>query len=378
VVTTTLFLLLAQTQDTTYWTGPKPDYWEYLDIWDAEWFGDIFKYGFGGTGGYPLHLPLDQNLNALQNDWAFMPGFPLLAKWLSFGAEFKYIGPVVSLIAGFGLALLIYLIATERFSRSTALWSVALFGLMPPSIIFQAGYADTLGLLFLALALWLIMRERYLWAILPVLALSLTRPGSVALALATAALWAWRWWQARSNARAFDWPTRVRLAVLTVASAGLGWLWAGIAWVVTGVPNAYVDTELSWRASYIGQARLIPFEGWYVSPAYFWGKPQGPIFMLVLIAAAIALLFTKTVRKLGADLWLWVASFYLYLLLVFFPQSSTFRILLMVFPLVIALADRMLRQPKAWRWVAVAALIATQWWWLWECWRYVAPDFSPP
>jgi hypothetical protein len=147
---------------------------------------------------------------------------------------------------------------------------------------------------------------------------------------------------------------------------------------VTGRPDAYLATEISWRSSYTGSGRLIPFEGWWISPAYFWGKPWGPYLMLALIVGSVVLLLSRAARSIGLELWLWVTSFCAYLLLVFFPQSSTFRILLMVFPLFGAFAALM-RGRQTWlRWATVLAAIALQWWWLWECWRYVSPDFSPP
>ena len=44
-------------------------------------------------------------------------------------------------------------------------------------------------------------------------------------------------------------------------------------------------------------------------------------------------MFTPAVKRLGVDLRFWVASYALYLLAVFFPQSSTFRLLMPMFPL---------------------------------------------
>ena len=166
--------------------------------------------------------------------------------------------------------------------------------------------------------------------------------------------------------------------MLTIASAALGWLWAAFAWLVTGRSDAYLATELAWRAGFLGEPRLRLFEGWYAAPAYFWNSTWGPWLMFGIIVAGFAMLATAAVRRLGLELWLWVASFYLYLLLVFFPQSSTFRILLMVFPLFGALAAASSRWHPVYRWLLLVASVASQWWWLWECWRYVAPDFSPP
>jgi hypothetical protein len=286
--------------------------------------------------------------------------------------------PTTSLLLSFVLALLVYRVLLQRYDAIISLWGVALLGLSAPSIIFQAGYADTLGLALLAAALLLILQGRFLTALAPTFLLSLTRPGVVALALALILFWLVKFWNHLGGTYEFAWGERIRLGFLAMATSLLGWLWSAVAWLVTGRADAYLATELSWRASFIGESRLVPFEGWSVSAAYFWGKPWGPYLMLAVVAAAIALLFTRPVRELGLMLWLWVASFYIYLLLVFFPQSSTFRVLLMVFPLFGALASWMLNRPKSVRWLVVVAFAILQWWWLWECWRYVAPDFSPP
>ncbi len=378
VVTTTLFLVLAQTQGPTYWTSARPSYFDFLNIWDAEWFEQIYRFGFGGVAGYQSTLPLDASGNVVQNAWAFMPGFPFLVRWLDFGPGWAVMAPTISLLLGFVLAILVYQIFLHRFDKTVSLWGVALLGLSAPSIVFQAGYADTLGLLLLALALLLILQHRYLWALVPISLLSITRPGVVALGLALIVLWLVKLWRQLDGQKGFATGEKLRLAVLAVTTSALGWLWSAIAWIVTERTDAYLATELSWRASFIGDARLVPFEGWSVSPAYFWGKPWGPYIMLGLVVAAVALLFTKAVRSLGLTLWLWVASYYAYLLLVFFPQSSTFRILLMVFPLFGALSSWMLQRRRAIRWMIVVTMVALQWWWLWECWRYVSPDFSPP
>jgi hypothetical protein len=377
-ITTGLFLALAQTQGATYWTGPKPNYWDYLNIWDAEWFEDIFSYGFGGDRGYLSLLPADDAGYVAQNDWAFLPGFPFLARWLSFGYEWKFVAPTLTLVLSFGLALVVYRLAILQFEAQTAIWSVALLGLMPPSLIFQAGYADTLGLLLLALTLGLIVQRRYLWALLPIAAFSLTRPGTFALALAAAAIWVWRFRQARNQGEEFRLSERIRLALLAALSTGLGFLWSGIAWFVTGFKDAYLASELAWRISFLSERRFVPFVGWEIAPAYFWGSPHGPWIMYVLIVVAVLLVLLPPADQLAIELRIWVLSFFVYLYVFFFPQSSTFRILLMAFPMVIALAWLLVRVRRRWRWMVVVALVPLQWWWLWECWRYAAPDFSPP
>ena len=62
------------------------------------------------------------------------------------------------------------------------------------------------------------------------------------------------------------------------------------------------------------------------------------IALVLLVAVFAILLFSPAVRRLGVDLRFWVAAYSLYLLAVFFPQSSTFRLLMPLFPLLGAIA----------------------------------------
>jgi hypothetical protein len=81
------------------------------------------------------------------------------------------------------------------------------------------------------------------------------------------------------------------------------------------------------------------------------------------------------VRRLGVDLRFWSASYAVYLLAVFFPQSSTFRLLLPMFPLLGAVA-----QPKStpYRATMVVLFIVGQYAWLYICWWVNGYDWTPP
>ena len=74
-------------------------------------------------------------------------------------------------------------------------------------------------------------------------------------------------------------------------------------------------------------------------------------------------MFEPHVRRLGVEIRLWTASYLLYLLAVFLPQSSLFRLLLPLTPLTGALA-----QPRstAWRIGVLIACLVGQWWWIWN------------
>ena len=73
------------------------------------------------------------------------------------------------------------------------------------------------------------------------------------------------------------------------------------------------------------------------------------------------LLRARSVRRLGSDIRLWSASYLLYLLAVFFPQSSTFRLLMPLTPLVGALA---VPRSRAYRWGMLLLCLLLQWFWI--------------
>ena len=87
------------------------------------------------------------------------------------------------------------------------------------------------------------------------------------------------------------------------------------------------------------------------------------------------MLFTPAVRRLGVEVRVWLVAYASYLLAVFFPQSSTWRILMPMFPLAGALA-----QPRstAYRIGAVVVSLLLQLVWLWATWGPVSSWWSVP
>lgn len=373
-ITTVLFLVAASIQGDNYWTKANPPYFDFLNIWDAEWYWRIFDHG------YPLELPLSATGQVLQNEWAFMPVFPGLVKALNLatGVEFKFLAPLLSTVFSFAAAVVIVRIFERYLSRGQALWALTLVGLWCASPVLQVGYAESLGLLLLALALWLTIERNYLLALLPMAVLAFTRPGVLALSLMLAVLWLIRWWQARTEPTTFATRERITLALSAVTSGVLGLGWTITAAVATGHPDAYLATEMAWRSIYVGNTSFAPFEGWIASFDYHFGSGFGLVALALGVFIIAWMLKAETMQKLGLELRLWVASYSLYLLAVFFPQSSTFRLALPLFALAGALALATSRASKSVKILLVLSLIALQFAWMLACWVYVAPDFTPP
>jgi hypothetical protein len=169
------------------------------------------------------------------------------------------------------------------------------------------------------------------------------------------------------------------LAAFSAIALALNFAWPLVAAMVTGRADAYVATELAWRAGYpFNGGGLAPILPWFSSAEYFIGGPAGQVLVLLAMGGAVAVFFIPQVRSLGLELGAVSAAYFVYLLLFFFPQSSILRILMPTFVLFGALAQVWVRWPKPVRYLGLTFFFILQFAWLTACWRYTAPDFSPP
>ncbi len=339
-VVTTLFVLLA-----AHLSGPASRYGENPTLgtlsmgWDAQWYWVV------AVDGYPTDLPRGTDGVVEQNAWAFMPIYPWIARAFSvvLGGNYPSAAIIVSLVAGYGACLALYALLRSQIGERATVWAVLFFATGPLAALFQLGYAEALFLLWLLLALVCVQRRRYgpLYLLIPLM--GYTRPGVLAFALMLAGWGIWRWWNRRRDPLAT--PEIIHIVVLGLYGAAVGLSWPVIAGVVTGEPSAYLETELAWRRDWVGaEESFVPVSGFVqASMVWFglWGLPPalGPVGVALLVAAAVyALGFSRWVRRVGVVARLWSASYLVYLLLVFFPQSSIFRLLLPIAPAAAALA----------------------------------------
>lgn len=284
------------------------------------------------------------------------------------GGQYPIAAILVSLVAGYFACLALFHLLCERIDRTAALWAVALFAAGPLAALFQMGYAESLFLLWLFLALLALVRRRFGWLYLLIPLMGFTRPGVLAFALLLGLYGIVRWFRRRTDP--LPAVQIVHIVALGLLAVVVGFSWQLIAGLVTGDSSAYMQTELSWRRGWTGgDGGFVPFEGFVQASAIWfrvWGlsEPLGYVALGVLVVAVAALLLLEPhVRRLGIEIRLWSASYVIYLLLVFFPQSSTFRLLLPLAPLYGALA---LPRHPAWRWSVLVVGIALQWWWISE------------
>lgn len=375
-VTTVILLGFAAAEGKNAWTGASPDYFSFANIWDGRWYEIVAGFG------YPSSLPTSDGIHVTENAWAFLPGYPWLVDVVMFLTRLPWpvAAVLVSFLAGAGAALVFHqLLRRVGLSASTALFAVVLFCVAPVSPLFQVAYAESLYLLLLATALLFLVERRYGWLFPVVLVMAFTRPSGLAFALAVGLHVIHRWLRRRDDP--FPVRERVLSAGLAVFSGLAGLAWPAIAAIGTGSLTAYTDTELAWRSPYIGFVHLVPFAPW-VQGADWWASAMlgipgwvGVVALVVIVALFAILLFSPAVRRLGVDLRFWIAAYSLYLLAVFFPQSSTFRLLMPLFPLLGAIA---LPRSRVYRVAMVALFLALQIGWVAICWTIDGYDWSPP
>lgn len=373
-ITTVMLLILAGQQSENAWTGAQPSLWDFSSMWDGRWYNIIAE------GGYPTELPFTEEGHIGENAWAFLPVYPSLVRGVMTltSLPWNISAVLVSVVFAWAATLMLYKILIKHVPAQQAIFAVLLFSVAPVSPLFQLAYAESMQLFLIALSIYLLQRKKYWWLIPVVIVLSLTRPGALAVAAMIAMHMIYRF-ATRKRSR-FSIKDRITVSVVFIVSVLAGFLWLGIAGWATGYPNAYLETELAWRSAYIGYQDLIPFTPWIIASNWWttnFAYPEWAGYALLgsLLVGFVIFLFLPATKRLGTEIRFWLASYALYVLAVFFPQSSTFRLLAPLFPGLGAVAAP---KSKVYRILMVVACIALQWGWLLICWRIDGYDWSPP
>ena len=263
-------------------------------------------------------------------------------------------GVLISVVASGAASLVLYALLRQVTTPRSSWWALVLFSLGPLSFVFVVGYAESLLLLLVFSALLLAVRRRYL-LIAPIgLVAAFTRPGALALALALGILLL-----GRLLLRAEDPLSRrevTGLVVSAVATGTAGLMWPVVAGVVTGVPGAYVQTEMAWWVPFLGEGHLIPFlPGVFLG--WTWLGPLGVFIVVGLAALAFWWILSPPVRRMGLEVVGFALSYTLYLFAVFLPTQSLARLVLPLAPL---LADDRLSRTRRRRVWSVTVCLALQ------------------
>ena len=332
--------------------------------WDADRYRTIALHG------YPTVLPTDSAGHVLPNEWAFLPAFPTLCHLLmvATGMSFGAAALLLSTAAGAGAVLVLYRLVDSAVGHRGAIWAVLLLCFGPLGFLFSVGYAEGLMLLALFGGVLAMRQRRYGLVLACGVVAAFTRPGALALALALAVHLVVRWRTERPeaavrNAGTLRTPTEgpeaaartagtlrtpgatwtapwhvlprrelgeIVVAGLAIAAAGLAW--PVVAHLATGRPDAYLQTEMAWWVDYVGRPDFVPLTPWFLLAGRWLGLAGIALVLALLVLAAIWFTRRSTLR-LGHETVAFTASFALYLVAVFLPQQSLFRLLLPLSPL---------------------------------------------
>lgn len=298
--------------------------------WDGRWYAEIAEQG------YPSELPTSSDGDVEQNAWAFFPLYPALCRAVMSvsGLPWEIAGPAVSMACGLLAVMVLHVLVREAAPALTArrpflpYAAVAGVSMFPSAGAFSMAYSDSLALLLLTISLLLIVRQRYLLAVLPVAALGMTR--AIALPLVAVVLWQLVC-RVREHGswRALPVQQAVRALVLIVTAGAAGFAWPVLTGLALGAPDAYFATQGAWRS---GPSSTVPFAGW-VGPIETWVGWTGFVAFVVVIVAGT---FTRFVMSLGPILQAWGGAYAGYLVAASVLSPSTPRYFLLGLPLQIA------------------------------------------
>jgi hypothetical protein len=184
--------------------------------------------------------------------------------------------------------------------------------------LYQAAYSESLAMLLLGLSLMAIQRHQYAWALLPVMALSMTRLITPVLAVVVLVHVAQRC--RRGGGLRSLWDRRTRAAVVLAAIAvGGTFLWSSVASSILGDSGGYQRTALL-----AGKYRF----GWFAS-AYESAGFVG--LTLVILTAVLLLLVSMSPMSSGwgPELRTWAVAYPVFLLTVTPMHTGILRYLLL-------------------------------------------------
>jgi hypothetical protein len=340
----------------------SPGYLAALANFDGQWYQQIAEHG------YPTSLPMADGQVA-QNPWAFYPLYPGLVRGVMAvtGLPFALAATVVSTACGAVAVCLLYRMLVHTGGRFTATATVLALCAYPAAPVLQAAYTESTALLEITVLVWGLQQRRYGVVLAATLALSLTRPIVIPAALLIAVHGL-----VRRRRSPEDFPVAERRRVLgCVVAAVLSFaVWPVVAALVTGRPDAYLETQKAWviRASEGG------YESWLTHLLGHGGFAAG-VLGLACFAVLGVVLRSRRARAWGPDWRAWAGSYALFLFLTTRPIASIFRMaLLVVVPWWPAPAEPDAPPPSRRTQVTVLVGIAvfglcTQW--LWVQWFWI-------
>ena len=308
-----------------YYSAPaSPGYLTAITNWDGQWYLRIADQGYAVTAvtsdeqfakAFALNQP---------------PLFPMTVRALMWatGLGFGAAATVVNLVVGSVIVLLLYRLLEPYAGRFVAGSAVALLCTFVSAPLLQLAYKDGLALMFIILAMLLIARRRYWFAVLAILALSMTRQVTPPLAIVLAAH-AWTRFRGRDESPIRRGEVISMAAVFFTAIAGL-FTWSTIVrlWLGSSDANSSRGSVAS-----IGRTGF----GWF-GQAYERFGLAGVGLIVGFFVVLVGLAYTPGTKTWGAETraWLWAYPAFLSMGTTLHPGQ--FRYFLADFPLMLLLA----------------------------------------
>lgn len=296
----------------------------FLQSWDGLYYRRV------AVAGYPTSVPVDASGSVEKNAWAFLPLFPMIVRAVMSvtGLDFAVAGVLTAIVFGAAATFAIHRLLLQRFGPLIAIWGAVFFCFGPMSYVLQVTYAESTELFLLFAALAAMMARRYGVMIPFAVLAAFSHPGALALAAALAIqrFVGFLKKQPTSN------PERILalIAIGVIAVAGLAW--PVVASVATGNSGTYFNTEFAWWRDYIGSVHFLPFTPWFVFAGHYLGF-LGIVLVIAVLAGFLVWFTRPSTRALGTDLRAYIFSYVSYLVAVFLPQQSLFRMMLPLSPL---------------------------------------------
>nr|WP_037730721.1 membrane protein [Streptomyces roseochromogenus] len=311
--------------------------------WDSVWYLGIAAHGYGHD--LPSHDP------GPHSDLAFFPLYPALVRAVAALTPLRAstAGLLLSWAAAAAAAAGIHAVGSRLHGRATGIALVLLWALLPHSVVLSMAYTEPVLTAFAAWSLYAVLAGNWLWAgVLAALA-GLSRPNGFAVAAAVLAAAGAEAWRARGKVSHRLWTG----AVL----APLGWT-AYVLWVGRrkgDLLGGYFEVQRLWGSRFdFGRGSLH-----YAHAMLLEGSRFVVPMALAVVAVGTLLYVVLLLDRAPLPLLVYGGT----LLLIALGGSGFFeskpRFLLPAFPLLLPLAQVLVRTARTRPWhatVLVAAL----------------------
>lgn len=290
--------------------------------WDGGWYLLVAR------AGYPRHLPVVSG-QVSANTTAFFPLFPMTIRALSALTGLSQTTSGLALDSAFGLigALVIWVLARDRWGEAAAGRACALFCFFPGAFVLSLVYAEGL-MIALAAGCLLALSRRAWWTAGALAALATaTRPNAIALGVACA-------WAALGAIR----DRREWCSLVAPALAPSGILaYFGFLWARTGSMTAWFTTEAQgWHETFDASATWTRITEFVQHPFPGLDATMGMVCLAFVVIAAAVVLWARLPGP-----WVAYAGVVVALTAVSRLYGVTPRFLLSAFPIAMAFGYRL-------------------------------------